>query len=71
MAQQSAAEELMPSYVDHVRCAFIACLPPPTSPLTAALLFGGYTEEKGTQKTSEDVERVEATFRSHVFGRPP
>src|SRR5262249_52329790 len=41
---RTPAEELMPSYVEHVRCAFIACLPPPTSPLTAAILFGGYAD---------------------------
>src|SRR5205823_5570796 len=58
-----AAEELMPSYIDHVRCAFIACLPPPTSPLTAALLFGGYNEEKSTEKTSEDVEPLDSGGR--------
>ncbi len=63
------AEELMPSYADHVRCAFIACLPPPTSPLTAALLFGGYAEGDRRETTNEDVEPLKDGGREAPVGR--
>jgi hypothetical protein len=63
------AEELMPSYADHIRCAVVACLPPPTSPLTAALLFGGFADPVTEETTAEEIAPLDEGGREAPVGK--
>jgi hypothetical protein len=68
-APRIRAEELMPSYTEYVRCAFIACLPPPMSPLTAAILFGGYADAVTEETTAEEVAPLDDGGREAPVGK--